>query len=107
MAEKYFGTKYPLGKIITTTKSWGEKKNLIVEGVFEDLPNNSYFKFKALESLEGKEFEVGANDWAYPFFKSFFLLDHSSKAISVAEKMSSYVNEIEAFKAKDQHIQFH
>ena len=43
-AEKLGGVEACLGKVIVLN-SWGDKKNHIVEAVFEDLPANGTFSF--------------------------------------------------------------
>lgn len=108
LARKYFGGNDPIGQIITTTKTWGEERNWVVTGVFEDYPKNSSFEFNALQSLTGKEFEVDDQDWDYPFFKSFILLENAAiDGQALGQKMSSYFNQIEAFKADNREIDFH
>lgn len=48
MARKYFGSKDPLGKIITLNNEHA----MTVTGVMEEIPNNSTFRFDMLTPLE-------------------------------------------------------
>lgn len=106
MARKYFGDSEPVGQILTTTKSWGEKRDWTITGVIEDYQDNSYFQFDALQSLVGKDFEVEQQDWKYPFFKSFIFLEGGNSDL-LAKNMGAYVNETETFKASEDEIAIH
>lgn len=55
LAEKYFGTENPVGKIITTTNSHSYK----VTGIIENLPGNTHLKFDGLISTSSIAKEVG------------------------------------------------
>ena len=45
MAQKYFGTENPIGKIITAERLYFGSVDLRVTGVLTDMPSNSHFKF--------------------------------------------------------------
>jgi len=55
LAEKYFGTENPVGKIITSTGNHGYK----VTAVIENLPGNTHLKFDGLISTSSLAKEVG------------------------------------------------
>ena len=45
MAQKYFGTENPIGKIITAERLYFGSVDLRVTGILADMPSNSHFKF--------------------------------------------------------------
>ncbi len=98
LATKYFGDEDPIGQTITTKKSWGEKQQWTITGVFEDYPDKSLYRIKALQSLVGKDFEGGEADWSYPHFKSFLLLRDGTEIRSLNEEMTGLLNGLEPFE---------
>ena len=106
MKQKYFGDEDPMDQVMTITKPWGGKKALTVKGVFKDYPGNSTFRFDCLQSLTGKEYEVSDQDWSYPYFKSYVRLKDATDADHLSAKMTTMVNDLEAFSAGNQQVAF-
>src|SRR5918993_991853 len=67
MAEKYFGKDDPLGKTLTFHRGEQGAKEIIVTGVFEDVPANSHFHPDFLVSLSTLELNLD-NDWDWGNF---------------------------------------
>ncbi len=71
MANKYFGTKNPLG---AQMKFWGN--DLTVTGVMKDVPHNSHLKFDFLLSFSTLQLVMGDNldeNWGMPVFYTYIL----------------------------------
>ena len=45
MAQKYFGTENPIGKVITAERLYFGRVDLKITGVLADMPSNSHFRF--------------------------------------------------------------
>lgn len=69
-AKKYFGTKNPLGKILTLNGRMPMK----VTGVFKDIPENSHIKFDMLISFVTVGPKWGYNEWGWPEFYNYVIL---------------------------------
>jgi putative ABC transport system permease protein len=67
MAEKYFGKDDPLGKTLTFHRGEQGAKEIIVTGVFEDVPANSHFHPDFLVSFSTLELNLD-NDWDWGNF---------------------------------------
>ncbi len=72
MAKKYFGNLDPLGKIIEISNSAFETNYYRIQGVFEDIPQNTHMRFNVLlsyntliSSIEGREADVAWNRFHY------------------------------------------
>ncbi|MCE7995671.1 MAG: FtsX-like permease family protein [Roseivirga sp.] len=107
MAKKYFGVENPMGKTLTTKKAWGAKSTWTITGIIEDYPSNSQFQFGYLQSLSGRKFDETEHGWAYPNINSYLLLDSPAQSVNLQEKMTSSVNELEAFRSENRTVDFH
>lgn len=108
IAKKYFNEASPLGQTITTKKRWGQEENWTITGVVKDYPKNSSFQFNFLQSLSGKNLEErDQGGWSYPTFKSYLLLDKTSSAKPLSEKMKTMILGMEVLKARKESIDFH
>lgn len=105
-AARYFGTKDPIGEVLTTTFQWGSTSDLIITGVVADMPPTSNFQFDFLRTLNGKQYEVGEMDWSYPYFKSFVLLDNSQNSEQFTNSLSSDVSALNSFSSKGENVVF-
>lgn len=90
-ADKIFGSDTPLGKIILTV----DNEPLTVTGVFEDVPENSDFRFGALmsmSSLYNKNFFP--NFWTWRGgnqFTTFLLLKENVTQKMIEDKLPQYM----------------
>lgn len=108
LAEKYFGTEDPLGKIL----NFNDQENYQVTGVMENIPQNSHFVFDALCSfktlyVQGKEMSFILRDWLSYNFMTYLLLDKGADYQEVNKKIRNLLeihagNQMEAKGAKEE-----
>jgi putative ABC transport system permease protein len=85
-AKKYFGDKYPIGKVITVNNS----VPLEVTGTFRDFPANSSLQANLIASFTSNWFGKPENlSWGNASFESFFLLQEGTEKSTVNEKISA------------------
>jgi len=70
-SEKYFGEGNSVGKTLVLNG----KKLFVVSGVFKDIPENSHINFEMLISLKFMGENFGYNNWTWPEFYSYVLLE--------------------------------
>lgn len=70
MAKKYFGYEDPIGKPLQLKG----RIPLKVMGVFKDVPDNSHLKFDMIISFLTLQPNWGYEEWAYPEFYNYVLL---------------------------------
>ena len=99
LAEKYFGNKDPIGKILQIGKE-DYNKDYKVSGVFKNLPSNSSLKFDCLASFENEYVKGNEGNlrWGANHYVSFILLHDGCVPQSLESKLSSisdkYVNDV-------------
>jgi putative ABC transport system permease protein len=82
MAEKYFGTKDPVGEILTIDNT----NQYAITGVMEDVPSNSHFLFDFLASMNSYS-HPDMQSWVkWPQFYTYLLLKPSASPLIVADK---------------------
>ena len=93
MALKYFGDEDPIGKVLTLSFAREVEKNVIVGGVFEDMPVNNSTYFRAIIRFEHYE-EIRAletapwGDWNMP--STIFELSSPEQAEDVEPLFDKY-----------------
>ena len=70
VAEKYFGKEDPVGKTLTFHRGERGAKEIMVTGVFEDVPVNSHFHPDFLVSFNTLELNLD-NDWDWGNFYTY------------------------------------
>ncbi len=70
IAEKYFGTEDPLGKTLTFHRGESGAKEIMVTGVFEDVPLNSHFHSDFIVSFPTLGFNLD-QDWDWGNFYTY------------------------------------
>jgi putative ABC transport system permease protein len=99
-ARKYFGNENPVGKIIFAVNPG--KKPLTVQGVIEDVPENSHLRFDLVISLST------ITDSSYCFScnntNTYFLLRPGSDPVKVASEITALARE--NFTSRDVTIDF-
>jgi len=85
MAKKLFGENWkdaePIGKMVMMD---GEE-NFTVQGIFEDIPENSHIKFDGLTSIENLDKEIDTN-WGRPI-PAYLQVDPTSDIPALEEKL--------------------
>jgi putative ABC transport system permease protein len=90
-AAKYFGTKNPMGQILSVDK----KVDYQVAGIFQDIPQNSHLKFDILLSyqnlinLYGNEVE---DSWGDSGWFTYLLLKPQADPIAFGKKLPALVD---------------
>ena len=90
IADKYFGNINPVGKTIT----FNSKYELVVKGVFEDVPENSYLQFDILVSMNTLKPIKGENwltRWVSHDFQTFIKLKPNSNKNLFEEKLNKLI----------------
>lgn len=83
MAEKYFGSKNPIGKTIT----FNNKDDFFITGVLKNVPHNSHLKFDFLLPFEPtlKKLKY-RDDWHTNNYYTFILLQKNAAVENLGEK---------------------
>ena len=90
MANKYFGTENPIGKILNADR----RTDLIVAGVVKEFPRNSHFHFDFLTSLVGMTERKGDNiNWLNNDYYTYVLLREGTDQILFQKKLNEDIRE--------------
>lgn len=94
VALKYFGNKDPINKVLQL----GNYQQMIIKGVFEDLPENSHFhaNFIVPKSLITGQQAAGFNDensWGYSMYFTYFMVLPNTDVNSLLLKMPKLLRE--------------
>jgi len=103
MAQKYFGNKDPIGKIMSVNV----KRDFIVTGVMKKMPANSHIQFDFLvpigilenlgrERLRQEWDASGLNSWGATYVHTYVLLQESSSYLDVEQKISGFLKEVKS-----------
>lgn len=91
-ANKYFGTEYPVGKIIM----FEDTVPLRVNGVIRDLPDNIHLKFDILLNFGQLAKSGWKTGWYNRYYFTYFLLDNNADPIEINSKLcqslANYMN---------------
>ncbi len=92
MAQKYFGEKNPMGKMIIVSNQNG-KHLCQITGIFEDIPENSHIKFEFLLSYQTlvQLRPNAAYDWGWNMFNTYVLLASETDPLSLQDKFHAFV----------------
>ncbi len=109
VAEKYFGDKDPIGKVIQLERWNGKGFNFTISGIASDPPSNSSLQFKfvaSFSSLYTKEFNYrGIEGWNQMSFFTYVLLSGKNTAQSLEAKFPSFLSQQpgskEVYKARN------
>lgn len=93
-AKKYFGDQNPVGQILKLTTQW-QGGEYLIEGVLEDVPENSHLKFDFLFSIESllsnAQFKYGA--WYWTNFYTYLLLKDDVEPAAFEKDLSKIIDE--------------
>jgi putative ABC transport system permease protein len=95
MAKKIFGTKEPIGQIITMN----DTIPLTVSGVAKDLPANNHFNFDIITSMKVLESQLGPNlmgSWWFDVFHTYILLKNPDNAAALNTKIADIIEKYNA-----------
>jgi len=95
-AEKYFGNESPIGKSVV----YDGKRNFTINGVMEDIPQNSHYKFDFVASFkhinaikQWKNTDL-LNSWGHGNFYTYVLLKENVSPQEFEIKSSAFLREI-------------
>ena len=102
VVEQYFSDRNPVGRTVTL-KVFGEEYDLVITGIFKDIPGNSTFRANFICSLEvTKQVYVNGlralnilphEKWNMPGYNTYVLVTEGSDPSSLSEKMTSLSNQ--------------
>lgn len=100
LADKYFGTSDPLGRVISLSNQFG-KADFTITGVLEKIPSQSDIEgemFLSIHTLERPEYRK-ENSWADPnglesgFVNMFLLIKEGENPESLAAQMTDFIRQ--------------
>jgi putative ABC transport system permease protein len=91
MAKKYFGAEEPLGKTITFHQGERGASELIVTGVFEDVPANAHFHTDFVISFSTLPFKLDT-DWGWGNFYTYIKLAPGTAPSAVEGKIPALLH---------------
>ena len=91
VAAKYFGNEDPLGKTLTFQRGERGAKEIIVTGVFEDVPANAHFHTDFLVSFATLELNLD-NDWEWGNFYTYVQVQPGVDRKTVESKIPELLN---------------
>lgn len=93
IAKKYFGNEDPLGKLLLVNN----KREYVVTGVVEDLPNNSLFKFDLLASFTSLPPHMLQTQWWSANYQTFILVKEKADVDALEAKTNEIVKKEVSF----------
>jgi putative ABC transport system permease protein len=91
VAVKYFGNEDPLGKTVTFHQGERGAKEIMVTGVFEDVPANAHFHTDFLVSFTTLNFNLD-NDWDWGNFYTYIQVQPGVERKTVESKIPELLN---------------
>lgn len=88
LADKYFGTEDPLGKLIRLDDQY----DMIITGILDDLPGNSHLQFGAVGSINILEQESWYDDWWGNAFNTYVKLTDARDAPYLNSVFPDFMN---------------
>ena len=110
MAEKYFGDKEPLGKIIQINEWYSDMKhNYEIKGVLKNIPGNSHFMFDFLVSYNSlyslkRRGRDSVETWSYFEPKTYIKLAPSANPKTVEKKCPAFLEKYKGENASSERI---
>ena len=90
IAKKYFENTDPVGH----TLRFYNKVNLIITGVFKDVPENSHLKFDFIIPFDILKSWSSSTGWGNFYFNNYFLLDKDANIDEVNNKIETVLREL-------------
>jgi putative ABC transport system permease protein len=109
-AKKYFGESDPVGKTFTFHRGERGVREMLVTGVFEDIPANSHFHTDFVISFSSLGFDLD-NDWDWGNFYTYIQLQPGVNGDLIQSKITELLNQtfgkyIQELAAKGQRFEF-
>ena len=93
LAKKFFGNLNPIGKNLKV-KGYGDQyKNVVIEGVYQNFPDNSTIKFDFIIPFSLEE-KLYSNHWNVAIYATFVLLNKNVDYKQLNNKVSSIYKEV-------------
>ena len=93
LAKKYFGNPNPIGKNLKV-KGYGDKyKNAVIEGVYQNFPDNSTIKFDFIIPFSLEE-KLYSDNWNVAIYATFVLLNKNVDYHQINNKVSSIYKKV-------------
>jgi len=86
MANKLFGDKDPVGKVITSMRNYDHK----ITGVFKDFPQNSHLKIDVIVSLASIENQT--HTWNFAEYYTYLKLRPGTDVENLQQKLGGFVD---------------
>jgi putative ABC transport system permease protein len=90
-AEKYFGKEDALGKTLTFHRGDAGTREVVVTGVFEDVPVNAHFHTDFVVSFSTLQFNLD-NDWEWGNFYTYLQVQPGVDAKTIQSKIPALLN---------------
>ena len=84
LATKYFGSEDPVGK----TVKLDNESDWVVSGVYEDIPDNSHFRFNMILSFITREDEYNSQQWLSQNYDTYLVLNAQADPDAVQMQMN-------------------
>lgn len=109
-AKKYFGNDNPVGKTVLFHRGERGTKELMVTGVFKDIPTNSHFHTDFVISFESLQLNLDG-DWDWGNFYTYIQTDPNVDQATVQSKIPALLNKhvgkrISDFATAGYHVEF-
>lgn len=98
IAQKYFGDEDPIGKIVRLDN----ESDWTVSGVYEDIPDNTHFRFNMILSFITREDEYNSQQWLNQNYDTYLVLNENADP----DQVESQMNEIAIEKMGAEFKQF-
>jgi putative ABC transport system permease protein len=85
-AEKFFGYNDPVGQLLDIS----DEPSLLVDGVYEDIPENSHFHFDMMITMENRTHSK-SKIWLGNNYVTYFLLEDATTGEQLADKFPSVI----------------
>jgi putative ABC transport system permease protein len=91
LARKYFDDKNPIGQFIKLNEEFNEF-NLLVTGIYNDIPANTHLKPKMVVSLRSVETlpETISNTWSWPIYLNYVQLQEGTDPALLESKFLKF-----------------
>ena len=90
MAEKYFGSEDPLGKVLKADNKW----DFLVTGILKEVPHNSHIQFEfIIPFVFGRELEYTVDRWNNSSFTTYVQLHEGGSDEAVIAKISRHLED--------------
>lgn len=91
-SENYFGSEDPIGQSIAITFANGEIRSLQINGVLENVPNNSHVKFDFLVPFQNllSVFQIDSSEWRENFVRTYIKFIPNTNIEEFKEKLINF-----------------